>query len=194
MNEFIRLYERAARKLSHFWIFEPCVFNMQYFYDPQYLIDLNTNLGQFQGVLDPYITIVQNRYNAQWASAHQDYQGFAGSAPAAPVPDTSSLYIAAYLELVNTDPLTDVWATTPIDYTPMYSNDVFSTTPAAIITEYRNIQKDQSDLWPIVCSKASLMDMSTKEPDYYEQHKYKSKEKNKKDLISSDQGNNKYEY
>ena len=106
---------------------------MQYFYDPQYLIDLNTNLGQFQGVMDPYITIVQNRYNAQWASAHQDYQGFAGSAPAAQVPDTSSLYIAAYLELVNTDPLTDVWATTPIDYTPMYSNDVFSTTPAAII-------------------------------------------------------------
>jgi hypothetical protein len=105
LNEIARLAERTIRKLSRWWVFDPCYFDLQPFIDPQYLINNYAGVG---GPLTSYMTAIQSDFNTSWADSHTGYGG--GSAPAAPTLRQKDLAASAYLKLYYEDALTDAWA------------------------------------------------------------------------------------
>ena len=121
--EMVRLIEATARELSHWWVFDLCYFNRQYFIDPQYLI---TN---FTTILQPYANAILASDSADWTASHGS-----GTEPYE-TPRNKDLFVAAYNKLFDEDPLTDTWATTLFSYTE--NNITYTTTPATLITNSR---------------------------------------------------------
>lgn len=136
--EMARLVERAWRQHVHWWVFERCYFDMEYMYDPQYLIDLNADVtSPFYEVLDPWIADISSSFASEWADAHQAYGG--GTAPPCPSIRTEELYAAAYLKLYNEidDALLD---TSPWDTVISFTDEIgnaMSSSVGNIIRAYR---------------------------------------------------------
>ncbi len=130
LYEIARLAERTIRKLSRWWIFDLCFFDLNPFIDPQYLVD-NYSASQ----LTPYITTIESEFETDWDDTHTGYDG--GSGPVAPDLREKDLAVAAYLKLYDEDSLTDPWATTTFAH-PVTGADV---TPKEIIEQYREDER-----------------------------------------------------
>jgi len=111
-----------------FWVFSPCIFDLEIFHDPTYLSD------NYNDILSAYESGISSARQTRWDLEHIGTD--ADPAPSVPALDSSFLTAAAYRTLFDTDDLEDEWATTKIDYQDMDGN-VFTTTPAAIITRLR---------------------------------------------------------
>jgi len=121
--EMVRLIEATARELSHWWVFDLCYFDRQYFIDPQYLI------SNFSAILTPYANTILAIDASDWVSSH------GGGGEPYETPRTKDLFVAAYLKLFDEDLLTSAWATTPFSYTE--NNIIYSTTPKDLIETAR---------------------------------------------------------
>ena len=121
--EMVRLVEATARELSHWWVFDLCYFDRQYFIDPQYLI------SNYTTELQPYANTILADDAADWTTSHGS-----GTEPYE-APRTKDLFVAAYLKCFEEDPLTDAWATTPFNYT--IGNITYTTTAGDLVTAAR---------------------------------------------------------
>jgi hypothetical protein len=123
IHEMVRLVESTARELSHWWVFDLCYFDRQYFIDPQYLI------SNYTAELQPYANQILADDAADWIASH------GGGTPAYETPRNKDLFVAAYLKLFEEDPLTDAWATTPFTYTE--NGITYTTTAGDLIAKAR---------------------------------------------------------
>lgn len=89
INEMTRIVANILKKHSKIWVFEPCIFDMEYFHSPAHL--------QTHDELDPIVNEIRDDFITRWNITHLP-QGTGGSIPTAPTIDDNEAYIMAYIK------------------------------------------------------------------------------------------------